>query len=158
LSEAASEWQRLDRTSIPELETFLRRHPTSPEADYARSHLEARSKQAALAAPPPPILAQPAPLEPELRSLPAPLAERDRLAAGVSYTRLSRADLAHLDCDTLWYLRNYIFARHGFRFKTMRGQQVFGTGGTVNNPRLSAVEASNVTAIQSVERMKSCVG
>ena len=39
LSDATSEWSRVDKTSIPELETFLRRHASSPEADYARARL-----------------------------------------------------------------------------------------------------------------------
>jgi hypothetical protein len=156
LREAVSEWQRVDKSSIPELETFIRRNPTSPEADYARAHLEGlRKKQASLAKPEPP-LAKPAPPVPDLRTFSDPLAERDRLAAELSYKRFARASLAHLDCDTLWYLRNSIFARHGYRFKTARGQRVFGTGGRVDNPRLSAVEESNVTEIRAVEGMKAC--
>jgi hypothetical protein len=39
--EAAGEWSRVDKRSLVELETFLRRHPASPEADYARSRLAA---------------------------------------------------------------------------------------------------------------------
>ena len=45
LSEASSEWSRLDKTSIVELETFLRRHGSSSEADYARARLADLTKQ-----------------------------------------------------------------------------------------------------------------
>ena len=42
--DAAGEWSRVDRSSIVELETFLRRHSLSVEADYARSRLAALNK------------------------------------------------------------------------------------------------------------------
>ena len=45
-SDASQEWSRVDKTSTAELETFLRRHGSSSEADYARSRLAAL-KQAA---------------------------------------------------------------------------------------------------------------
>ncbi|HWE21563.1 MAG TPA: caspase domain-containing protein [Hyphomicrobiaceae bacterium] len=51
-TDAAREWTGLDKTSLAEVETFLRRHPSSPEADYARARVEALKKpQAAAAAP-----------------------------------------------------------------------------------------------------------
>jgi len=40
VTEAAREWSRVDKTSMAELETFVRRHGTSPEADYARARID----------------------------------------------------------------------------------------------------------------------
>ena len=51
VSEAAREWARVDKTSIAELQTFLRRHGSSPEADYARARLEELKEKVALPAP-----------------------------------------------------------------------------------------------------------
>jgi uncharacterized caspase-like protein len=141
-SEAASEWQRVDKTSVAELETFARRHGTSIEAEYARARLAELRKQ-------PPAVAA---IDPRA----SPLQERDRIAAELSAKQISRSAVAHLDCDTLWYLRNSIFARHNYRFTTPRGQQVFGTGGTVDNPQLSALEERNIDEIQAAERIKGC--
>jgi Tfp pilus assembly protein PilF len=39
-SEATREWARVDKANSAELQTFLRRHGASPEADYARARLE----------------------------------------------------------------------------------------------------------------------
>jgi hypothetical protein len=56
---AAREWTRVDKSSVAELETFRRRHPTSPEAEYALARIEElrtaedRKKQIALVARPP---------------------------------------------------------------------------------------------------------
>ena len=47
LSDALREWLRVDKTSIAELETFLLRHGSSAEADYARARLAALKKQQA---------------------------------------------------------------------------------------------------------------
>lgn len=44
-SAAATEWSSLDKTSIAELETFLRRHGSSVEAEYARARLAELKKQ-----------------------------------------------------------------------------------------------------------------
>ena len=44
-SEAMREWSRVDKSSVVELETFLRRHSGSAEADYARARLEEFKKQ-----------------------------------------------------------------------------------------------------------------
>jgi formylglycine-generating enzyme required for sulfatase activity len=38
-TEASREWLRVDKRSVAELETFVRRHGSSPEADYARARL-----------------------------------------------------------------------------------------------------------------------
>ncbi len=38
-TQAGREWKTIDKNSRSELETFLRRHPLAPEADYARSRV-----------------------------------------------------------------------------------------------------------------------
>jgi formylglycine-generating enzyme required for sulfatase activity len=51
-SEAAQEWAQVDKTSIAELETFVSRHGTSVEADYAKARIETlKKRQATIAAP-----------------------------------------------------------------------------------------------------------
>lgn len=60
MSEAAREWSQVDKTSIAELETFIRRHGISVEADYARARVE-KLKQATVTPPAPP---QTAPAKP----------------------------------------------------------------------------------------------
>jgi formylglycine-generating enzyme required for sulfatase activity len=47
LSDASREWARVDKTSIAELETFLHRHGSSSEADYAQARLAELKKQQA---------------------------------------------------------------------------------------------------------------
>jgi formylglycine-generating enzyme required for sulfatase activity len=51
VGEATREWVRVDKSSIAELETFIRRHGASTEADYARARVE-ELKRVALATPP----------------------------------------------------------------------------------------------------------
>jgi Caspase domain len=43
--EASREWSGVDKKSVVELETFIRRHGSSPEADYARAWLVEIKKQ-----------------------------------------------------------------------------------------------------------------
>ena len=45
VSDAAREWARVDKTSAVELETFVRRHNSSPEAEYARARIDNLKKQ-----------------------------------------------------------------------------------------------------------------
>jgi hypothetical protein len=59
ITEAAQEWERVDKTSSVELETFVRRHGSSPEADYARARIAALTKQVVSSAP---KAKQPAPM------------------------------------------------------------------------------------------------
>jgi hypothetical protein len=53
---AALEWARVDKSSPAELETFRRRHPSSPEAEYALARIEAlrRADEKKVAVVPPP--------------------------------------------------------------------------------------------------------
>ena len=45
VAEEAREWARVDRTNVAELETFVRRHGSSAEADYARARIEELKKR-----------------------------------------------------------------------------------------------------------------
>ena len=45
VAEEAREWARVDRTNVAELETFVRRHGSSGEADYARARIEELKKE-----------------------------------------------------------------------------------------------------------------
>jgi formylglycine-generating enzyme required for sulfatase activity len=58
--DTAGEWSRIDKTSIAELETFVRRHGASTEADYARARIEELKKQRiAIATPPAQLMPAP---------------------------------------------------------------------------------------------------
>jgi formylglycine-generating enzyme required for sulfatase activity len=50
VSQAAFEWSRVDKASVAELETFVRRHASSAEAEYAQARIEQLTKQQAAAA------------------------------------------------------------------------------------------------------------
>jgi Bacterial extracellular solute-binding proteins, family 5 Middle/Caspase domain len=52
IADAAREWALVDKSSLIELETFLRRHGSSSEADYARARVANLTKEALPAAPP----------------------------------------------------------------------------------------------------------
>ncbi len=143
VSAAAREWQHLDKSSAVELNVFIERHGASAEAAYARARLkevEEATRKAALTTPAPSARPQ----------------DRDSLADALAIRQLSRAEIAGLDCDALWYMRNTIYARNGYRFRSAKGRQAFGTGGTVDNPRLSTIEDYNVKAIQAVESGNGC--
>ena len=45
VAEVAREWARVDKTNVAELETFVRRHGSSAEADYARARIEELKKR-----------------------------------------------------------------------------------------------------------------
>jgi hypothetical protein len=61
---AAVEWAQVDKSSVAELETFRRRHPSSPEAEYALARIAAlrRADEKKVAVVPP---ARPAPPPPQ---------------------------------------------------------------------------------------------
>lgn len=61
-----------------------------------------------------------------------------------------------LGCDGLWYARNEIFARNGFRFETARGRAVFGSDGWTRNPRLNRFERANVDMFEGLEYRRGC--
>lgn len=91
VSQAAFEWSRVDKASVAELDTFVRRHANSAEAEYARARLEQLSKQQAAAAaaaakaPPPaaaPLAATPDPAPPAVKA-PAAAGQKTALAVPV---------------------------------------------------------------------------
>ena len=82
VSEAAREWARVDKTSIADLETFVRRHGASPEADYARGRIDNLNQKVAVAAPPSTRPAAPPKADPTKPSIPInPNAPQQRPAA-----------------------------------------------------------------------------
>jgi uncharacterized caspase-like protein len=52
LSAAAREWEGVDKTSVAELEMFIRRHGASSEAEYARARIDVLKRRVSLASPP----------------------------------------------------------------------------------------------------------
>ena len=92
-TEASAEWSRVDKTSIVEFETFLRRHGSSPEADYARARLADLKKQVAATTPtptpPPRVSAKPGP-----PASPTFEFDTDRPGSDYSNFNLSTADPA----------------------------------------------------------------
>jgi hypothetical protein len=73
-----------------------------------------------------------------------------------SFDTLSADDVAPLDCETLWLARNEIYARNDYRFKTARGQAVFGTDGQQDAVHLAGVEWANVALIKKFEQIHAC--
>ena len=51
LNDVEREWARLDKSSLADLETFVHRHGSSTEADYARARIEQLKKAVVMAAP-----------------------------------------------------------------------------------------------------------
>jgi len=64
------------------------------------------------------------------------------------------------NCDFLYTMRNRIYQRHGYCFKTRRGiTQLGNTGCFINNQSavpLSNIERANIATIASAERAKAC--
>ena len=72
VSEAARDWANVDKTSVAALETFVRRHGSSPEADYARWRIDSLMQQVAVATPPKAPQPEPSkPAEPSAAIVPA---------------------------------------------------------------------------------------
>lgn len=69
---------------------------------------------------------------------------------------VSPREARDLGCDDLWYARNEIFARNGFRFETARGRAAFGGDGWTRNPRLNRFERANVDMFESAEYRHGC--
>lgn len=61
-----------------------------------------------------------------------------------------------LGCGELWYARNEIFARNGYRFETDRGRAAFGDGGWTRNPHLNRFERANVDLFERLEYRSGC--
>ncbi len=73
-----------------------------------------------------------------------------------SERHISPGETRGLGCDELWYARNEIFARNGFRFETARGRAAFGADGWTRNPRLNRFERSNVDLFEGLEYRRGC--
>lgn len=69
---------------------------------------------------------------------------------------VSPGETRGLGCDELWYARNEIFARNGFRFETARGRAAFGDDGWTRNPRLNRFERANVDMFEGLEYRRGC--
>ena len=101
VSEAAREWARVDKASVVELETFVRRHSKSPEADYARARIDNLKQPVAIAAPPPKVPAPPPtkPTQPAAVAPPTPPARCDGVATLVgNEARCLRPKESFRDC------------------------------------------------------------
>lgn len=85
-------------------------------------------------------------------------AQSDGYIISTSHTRLSLAFLVErgFDCGQLWYMRNGLYARNGYRFATGRGVAAFGDKGWTSNPRQNAIEQANVATLQRFEDAKGC--
>jgi hypothetical protein len=72
----------------------------------------------------------------------------------------ARGDLRQLSCQSLWEVRNLIYAQNGYCFQTHRGRAAFSNEGCwitdQGSVRLNAYERENVATIQSVEKAKGC--
>ncbi|MEO5807551.1 YARHG domain-containing protein [Devosia sp.] len=72
----------------------------------------------------------------------------------------SKNQMRQLSCDSLWLVRNGIYAQNGYCFKTQRGISTFGNGQCSVNDQarvsLNAYERDNVGVIVAVEKSKGC--
>ena len=82
---------------------------------------------------------------------------------GVGCTDSARyrvGDLMRFDCESLYRMRNGIYAQHGYCFHTQRGIATFGNSGCVSgNPNalgLSRIEQGNATTILQAEHAMGC--
>ena len=66
-------------------------------------------------------------------------------------------NLWNRSCQDLWVMRNSIYKRNGYCFRTRRAINYFGNAGCwTTSPRLSPAEQRLVDAIRRVERAKGC--
>lgn len=82
----------------------------------------------------------------------------DDLIEIISVTRLTPADISSLRSSELRILRNAIYARHGYRFKSADLRDFFGryrwytpTKNVVSDSELSQTEQANIMLIKSYE-------
>lgn len=71
-----------------------------------------------------------------------------------------RSQLRQLSCQNLWYVRNSIYDRRGYCFKTQDGKDVFDNSDcTVKNAaniKFNGHEQNNISRIRSIENQKGC--
>jgi hypothetical protein len=84
----------------------------------------------------------------------------DRDAFSAHYSYLAAPEPNGPNCDFLYVMRNTIYQRHGYCFKTARGIQEMGNSdchiSDLAAVPLSQVERNNVATIQRAERAKHC--
>lgn len=72
----------------------------------------------------------------------------------------SVAELRQLSCESLWLVRNSIYADHGYCFRTQAAIQAFGNEGcratNAATLPLNRHEQTNVNRIVQVERESGC--
>lgn len=79
---------------------------------------------------------------------------------------LSRWDVATADCETLWQLRNSVFARHGYVFNSGKGAEWFGaqdwytpsrrTAAKHPDEYLTAADHANIALVLDRESAEGC--
>ncbi|MEL7543181.1 MAG: YARHG domain-containing protein [Pseudomonadota bacterium] len=118
------------------LDTFLVQHPTCNEREIATELRDALIVRANA--------------DKALRNAERRAQQRPRTQQGRSRRNTQPS------CNDLWYARNAIFHRNGYRFSSARGRRAFGTGGHTRNPRLSRSEQREVKRIKRLERANGC--
>ena len=72
-----------------------------------------------------------------------------------------KSQLKQLSCQNLWYVRNSIYDRKGYCFKTQDGKDVFDNSDcTVKNAasiHFNPNESANIASIRQVENGKGCM-
>ena len=71
-----------------------------------------------------------------------------------------KSQLRRLSCQNLWYVRNSIYDRKGYCFKTQDGKETFDNSDcsvrNAANLHFNANEWNNITNIRAVENSKGC--
>jgi hypothetical protein len=81
-------------------------------------------------------------------------------SAGEDDGRLTRQNLRNATCDDLYTIRNGIFDRAGYCFKSDRARRLFHNRGcrfsTIGELPLSALDRDNISLLRALERSKGC--
>lgn len=71
-----------------------------------------------------------------------------------------KSQLKQLSCQNLWYVRNSIYDRRGYCFKTQDGKEVFDNSDcTVKNAAnisFNTHEQNNISRIRTIENQRGC--
>ncbi len=71
-----------------------------------------------------------------------------------------KSELKKLSCQNLWYVRNSIYDRRGYCFKTQDGKDAFDNSGcTVKNAasiNFNKHERTNISRISDIEKQRGC--
>jgi hypothetical protein len=71
-----------------------------------------------------------------------------------------KSQLKQLSCQNLWYVRNSIYDRRGYCFKTQDGKDVFDNSDcTVKNAAnipFNTHESNNISRIRTIENQRGC--